>query len=239
MQNYTARRATQAGALGAITAALARSEDLAVLKQVLAGTLDGAGGGGKLIAAPDGWWAIYEKLQSASDPDVRRAAHRLAQRFGNDEAIAKILSNVTDASLTVDQRQEAIRWLAAQRHPELRPKLVGLLGDAALRLETIRAIAAYDDESLADELLKQYSGFDAEAKRAAVQTLAARPKSGWKLAQAIKSETIPRSDIPAYIPRQLRRVVGSGFVEIWGRSTSSLPQKLNPSSAIASYSPRR
>ena len=49
-----------------------------------------------------------------------------------------------------------------------------------------------------------------------VQTLAGRPKSGWKLAQAIKSEKIPRVDIPAYVPLQLRRVVGSGFAEIWG-----------------------
>ncbi|MGI9242251.1 MAG: PVC-type heme-binding CxxCH protein [Verrucomicrobiales bacterium] len=218
LQNYAARRVTQAGALGAVSRALGQSEDPALLWQLLSGTLDGAGGGGKRLVIPEGWWETYEKLQTVDDPDVRRAAHLLAQHFGSDEAISKALASVTDTGLASDQRQEAIRGLAAQQHPELRPKLISLLADAeaALRLEAIRAIAAYDDEGLADELLKNYQGFDTEAKRAAVQTLAARPKSGWKLAQAIKSESIPRSDIPAYIPRQLRRVVGSGFVEIWG-----------------------
>ena len=35
------------------------------------------------------------------------------------------------------------------------------------------------------------------------------------LAEAIKSEKIPKRDIPSYTARQLRRVVGSGFLEIW------------------------
>lgn len=49
-----------------------------------------------------------------------------------------------------------------------------------------------------------------------VHTLASRPGYGWGLAMAIKDNKVPRRDVPAYLARQLRRVVGSGFVEIWG-----------------------
>jgi putative membrane-bound dehydrogenase-like protein len=221
LQNYAARRAAQAEALAATVKALGHSSDIEVQKNFLAGTLDGIGGGGKKIPAPDNWKAVYEKLKSG-DKEVGGLAQRLAQRFGDNEAIMNMLARVSDKNADVNQRSQAIRGLAAQRHKVLAPKLLGLLGEEGLRLEVIRAIAAFDDESMADELLKRYDKFTAEEKRAAVQTLAARPKSGWKLAQAIKSEKIARADIPAYIPRQLRRVVGSGFVEIWG-SVEELP----------------
>ena len=77
-------------------------------------------------------------------------------------------------------------------------------------------MAAYEQDAMARELLKRYRTFSDEEKRAAVQTLASRPKYGWELAKAIKHGKVPRADIPAYIARQLRRVVGSGFMEIWG-----------------------
>ena len=214
LQNYAARRAAHAKALLATVAALGQTSDLEVQKNFLAGTLDGIGGGGKKIPAPDNWGVVYQRLKS--DKSVARLAEKLAQRFGDNQATMQMLARVGDKNAAAELRQQAVRGLAAQRHRELAPKLVGLLGDEALRLEAIRAIAAYDDESMADELLRRYDGFDDAEKRAVVQTLAARPKSGWKLAQAIKAEKIPRSDIPAYVPRQLRRVVGSGFVEIWG-----------------------
>jgi putative heme-binding domain-containing protein len=36
------------------------------------------------------------------------------------------------------------------------------------------------------------------------------------LTEALKNGTIPRRDVPAYAARLLRRVVGNGFVEVWG-----------------------
>jgi putative heme-binding domain-containing protein len=36
------------------------------------------------------------------------------------------------------------------------------------------------------------------------------------LTTALKNNAIPKRDVPAYVARQLRRVVGSGFVEVWG-----------------------
>jgi len=64
--------------------------------------------------------------------------------------------------------------------------------------------------------LKKYKNFTLVEKQEAIQTLASRPTYGWRLAGALKENTISRKDIPPYIALQLKRVVGNGFVEIWG-----------------------
>jgi putative heme-binding domain-containing protein len=49
-----------------------------------------------------------------------------------------------------------------------------------------------------------------------MQTLSSRPRYGWAFTQALKNNVIPKNEVPANVARQLRRVVGSGFVEVWG-----------------------
>jgi putative heme-binding domain-containing protein len=65
-------------------------------------------------------------------------------------------------------------------------------------------------------LLEMYPKLNEAEKAEAIQTLAARPKYGWLLTQALAKKTIAKRDVPTYTARQLRRVVGSGFVEVWG-----------------------
>jgi putative heme-binding domain-containing protein len=65
-------------------------------------------------------------------------------------------------------------------------------------------------------LIEHYGEFTLAEKLQAIQTLSSRPKYGWLLSQAIAKNIIPKSDVPAYAARQLLRVVGSGFIEIWG-----------------------
>ncbi len=91
-----------------------------------------------------------------------------------------------------------------------------MLKQEALRVEAIRAIAAFDDVELATGLLEQYNTYSAVEKLEVIHTLAARSKFGWELTQAIKSNAVPRRDVPAYVARQLQRVVGNGFLEVWG-----------------------
>ena len=215
LRNYTARRAAHEDALESIVAAAGKTQDVDVRRDLLEGALDGIGGR-KKVPAPDSWEAVYAKLKDDPDGEVRGAAQRLAQRFGDVDASAAMLERVSDGAAPVGKRIESIGELAAKQYPELAGKLLGLLGDKRLRIAAIRAMAAYEQDAMARELLKRYRTFSDEEKRAAVQTLASRPKYGWELAKAIKDGKVPRADIPAYIARQLRRVAGSGFMEIWG-----------------------
>ena len=126
------------------------------------------------------------------------------------------MSTLRDKSKNGDERRKALISLARQQRPELVQVLPALLDDQALRLEAIRAIAQYDQGDLGSLLLKKYPGLRADEKREAVLTLSARPRYGRMLTQALKDKSIPKTDVPVHVARQLRRVVGSGFVETWG-----------------------
>ena len=119
-------------------------------------------------------------------------------------------------TVAVDDWRRALRTLAAQRRPELVPELAGALDEAPLRVEAIRAIAAYDDEGLGKLLIAQFQTFNSAEKYEAVQTLAARGRYGRMLTEALASGGISKADVPPNVARQLRRVVGVRFAEVWG-----------------------
>ena len=91
-----------------------------------------------------------------------------------------------------------------------------MLDDPALRVDAIRAIAAYDDDGLGRLLIDRYKTFNAAEKAEAIQTLTSRPRYGRMLTDAIARSVVPKTDIPPYAARQLLRVVGTRFVEVWG-----------------------
>jgi putative heme-binding domain-containing protein len=95
-------------------------------------------------------------------------------------------------------------------------EIPSLLKDPKLRLETIRAISEYDKAEFGKLLVANYNEFSDTEKQQAIQTLSSRSKYGWELTQAIKSQKISKRDVPPYAARQLLRVVGSGFIEVWG-----------------------
>ena len=78
------------------------------------------------------------------------------------------------------------------------------------------AISNYNDSDLGWMLMEKYETFNAEQKAEAVLTLSSRRTYADILTKAIQKEWLPRAEIPAYVARQLRRVMGSGFVEVWG-----------------------
>jgi putative heme-binding domain-containing protein len=113
-------------------------------------------------------------------------------------------------------RRKGLLMLAERQRKELVAELPQLLEEKDLRTEAIRAIAGYDQEDLGKLLLKKYNTFTSAEKLEAMQTLSSRPRYGWLLTRAIQDKTVPKAEVPAYVARQLRRVVGSGFVEVWG-----------------------
>ena len=97
-----------------------------------------------------------------------------------------------------------------------------MYNDPKLRIEAIRATAEYDKEEMGKLLIEKYPRFNATEKLETVQTLASRPDYGWMLTHALRTKVIPKSDVPVYTARQLLRVVGSGFLEVWGAPLDEL-----------------
>ncbi len=211
IRQHAARRAVDANALETLVARLDKRGP--AQQDFLKGMNDGLEGRFG-VKAPANWAAVYKKLQS--DKALAPLAQAVAQQFGDSEAAQQALATLANKKAPIEQRRTALNRLAAQRREPLIAELPALFDEPQLRPDAIRAIAAYDNENLGRLLMERYATMTAEEKAEAVQTLASRPRYGRMLTQALKEARIPKSDVPAYAARQLRRVVGNGFVEVWG-----------------------
>lgn len=208
---FLARRAVDADALEPLIASI--EQQRGKQRHLLEGMRAGLEGRSDL-ETPGAWSQVYPRLQA--NEDVAQLALEVAQQFGDAEAARQMMASLKDEATPLEQRRAAIKGLAQQQNEALHSELRALLDQPDLRVEAIRAIAAFEDEPLGELLLKQYDSLTMEEKQEVVQTMASRPVYGWLLTDALKEESFPKRDVPAYIARQLRRVVGNGFVEVWG-----------------------
>ncbi len=167
------------------------------------------------MKSPDTWGTAYEKLRAAGGESARIAL-QLSQQFGDSVAAESMMQTLQDASVAVEDRREALQGLAGRKREELRLSLVDLLDDALLRRDAIRSISAFDDVTLAQELLKRYPNLSVDEKQEAINALSSRSSYGLELTAALEKGDIPKRDIPAYVARLLRRIVGNRFVDVWG-----------------------
>jgi putative membrane-bound dehydrogenase-like protein len=212
---FIARRTVDsdaANALESLVAEIGRAPAQQV--SLLEGMRDGLEGRVDLPAPPT-WASLYERLKRSGDP-VAGLAHDVTARFDDLESARRNLAAIRNRAASTDERRQALRTLAAQRRPQLVAELPGVLDDAPLRVDGIRAVAAFDSDRLGRLLIDRYSTFTADEKAEAVQTLASRGRYGRLLTEALAKNSIPRSDVPPHIARQLRRVVGPKFAEVWG-----------------------
>ena len=215
LSRHIARRLADAEQFKTLVTSIASAKQNQV--NLLLGMRDGLEGRYD-VKAPPNWLAAYTLLRSGGG-EPSRIALQLSQQFGDTVAAETMLSTLGNKTANVNDRRIALRGLVGRKRPELKKELVRLLSENALRRDAIRAIAAFDDEALADELLKRYAEFSEEDKLEVVHTLASRSGSGRQLTTAIKNGTVPRRDVPAYAARLLQRVVGNGFLEVWGPVT--------------------
>jgi putative membrane-bound dehydrogenase-like protein len=209
---FLARRALDANAVELLVAAIGKRPPSQV--SMLEGMRDGVEGRYDLTA-PSNWAAVYGQLKR-SEPAIARLAREVAQQFGDADVTANNIRAVRSRTASVDERRKALQILTLQRRPQLAPVLPALLDDERFRMDAIRAIAALDDESLGRLLLARYRTFGEAEKTEAMRTLASRGRYGRMLTDALEEGTIPRRDVPPHLARQLRRIVGTRFAEVWG-----------------------
>ncbi len=212
IKKFVARRVTDADATNALVSWMSKQNN--VDTAMVSGLRDGLEGRTDLKTPVD-WKTTYAKLQAQGGRN-KTLSLEIAQFFGDTEAATQYFTTLRNKGANLAERRKALLALGSQQRTELLRDLSLLLDDKDLRTDAIRALANFDDERMAQLLLKKYPQFTEKDKAAAIETLAARSRSGWILAQAIKNKTIEKRDVPASVARQLRRVVGSGFVEIWG-----------------------
>jgi putative heme-binding domain-containing protein len=209
---FIARRSVDAGALEPLVAAIGRHP------RTVASLLDGMRDGltGRFdVTAPPAWPSVLARLRR-SNAHISSLARAVARQFNDTETAQHNLATLRAGSEPLENRRQALQTLAAQRRPQLSGELAALFELPALRVDVIRAIAAFDVEALGRMLVASYPALSADEKREALQTLSSRARYGRMLTEAIASGPVPRRDIPSHLARQLRRVVGVRFAEVWG-----------------------
>lgn len=167
------------------------------------------------MKSPPAWAEVYQRLRT-SGGEAARIALQLSQQFGDSVAAEAMVKTLLDASADPNDRRQALQGLAGRKRAEIKSQLIPLLKDDALRRDAIRAVGAFDDVAFAKELLQRYSQLSGEDRQEVVNVLASRPSYGAALTDAIRRNEVPKRDVPAYVARLLRRVVGNSFVDVWG-----------------------
>ncbi|TDB68218.1 PVC-type heme-binding CxxCH protein [Arundinibacter roseus] len=212
LSQFIARRLVDAEKTELVVAAISKNQPnqlhlLEGMRDALEGRYD--------VSPPINWKPVQANLAKQNNKSAE-IARELSAHFGDSEAARKQIITLKNKTAPTDQRLKALQNLSARQRPELAAELPSLFQESTLRIEAIRAMASYDREAFGKLLLDKYPTLNAAEKREAIQTLASRPAYGWLLTKALAGKTIAKKDVPPYVANQLRRVVGSGFVEVWG-----------------------
>lgn len=207
-----ARRTADADALEPLVTAIGRATTPQV--SLLEGMRDGLEGRFDATPPPN-WGPLHDRLRRLQGP-VARLVLEVAQQFGDAETTTRNLKTLRDTRAPLAERRRVLQILAVQRRQPLVAALPALIDDQRLRVEAIRAVAAFDDQALGKLLIARYSAFTTAERSEVVQTLASRPRYGRLLTEALASGVIPKGDVPIHVARQVRRVVGNRFGEVWG-----------------------
>ena len=214
ISQFIARRTVDADALEPLVTAIGNAPTAEARLNLLQGMRAGVEGRYDL-AAPPNWGPLLERLKG-SEARVARLALDVAQQFNDTETARRNVATLRNRSASTDDRRRALQTLTAQRRPQLIPELPPAVDDPRLRVDAIRAVAVFDDEGLGKLIVAKYPAFSPAEKAEALQTLASRRRYARLLTDALAKNVIPKRDVPVHLARQLLRVVGAGFTDVWG-----------------------
>ena len=110
--------------------------------------------GRKGITIPAAWPQVFEKLSQSPTSKVRDQAVRLALEFRDPFAVVSLLKKLGDPLISSADRVDIIQAMAERQVPELSPRLIGLLDQPDLRTAALRGLAAYDNPTTPEAILK-------------------------------------------------------------------------------------
>lgn len=187
--------------------------------------------GQKSMKLPTGWAGIYTELAKSNNASIRENAALLSLTFGVKQALADLRTVVQAKTNAADFRQRSLQALIDHRAEDLAPFLHELLLDADVRRTALRGLASIPHDETAKHLLAIYPKLNAEEKADAIATLASRKSDALSLLDAIERKQIPRTDVSAFVARQLYALgdakITGRLKELWGeiRDTPADKQK--------------
>ena len=198
-----------------IVSTLQKVNDPKIQVSFLKGMLSGLVGQ-RNVPAPKGWQALKERLGKQGNVEVNKLVSELSQIFGDESASQAALATLLDNTARVEARRSALKSLLAQRYSEVPFVLESLLSQS-FQVDVIRAYATYDYPKASVILLKKYPKFDSHARRAVIETLSSRKSYGQALLKGIEQGRVKKDEVPAYVARSLKALLGEDFEKVYGK----------------------
>ena len=155
------------------------------------------------LEMPKSWRSVFPKLISSEDATVRDRVEAIAVRFGDRRIFPHQRRVLADREADPARREHALRILLDGSDVECVPVLHALLGEPEFRSAALKGLAAFDHPKTADAILAHYPSLTSEERLTAVNALAARPRSARALLSAVKSGDVARTDVGAFVIRQI------------------------------------
>ncbi|HEY7117464.1 MAG TPA: PVC-type heme-binding CxxCH protein [Tepidisphaeraceae bacterium] len=168
---------------------------------VVAAMLDGLIAGHKpFMTAPEGSETLTATLATSTDKSVVNRARQLATRWGAKADVAAALKTLTGRGNPEDDRAASIKLLRGNKSEDVHKALLAVFNDwgvEPVKAEALRALADFGTDADAAAILKCWEHpTSPDVRRAAAQTLAARPAWATALLSAIKAKKVDPADIP-------------------------------------------
>jgi putative heme-binding domain-containing protein len=149
--------------------------------------------------------AALEKDLPADAGDPVQLA--LAVRGGNQTAVAQALAAVGGSELTSAQRIELIKALADARRTDALPTFVELLRRSPgreVRAAVLSALGQFDDQRLAQDILKLWSDLDLPLRHQAAAVLCSRkPWAKHLLEATVGNGVVSKADLPVDLVQRI------------------------------------
>jgi len=192
------------------------SSDPKVRAAVLKGIASGLEGWSK-AEEPASWQGFVKQFES--NEDAAGTIRSLSVVFGDGRALDELLEIANNLEADSGARQSALRSLLQQPDAKLLPLVNRWVTDRIMAGEAIRGLAVFDDPSVPETLVKNWSHFPPH-HGAAVETLVSRSSYALALLSAIEQGRIQREVISPSQARQLVNLnnepVTAKLNEIWG-----------------------
>ena len=229
LKHFMTRRVAALGtpeALAAVTRALAAATDDARRLDVL-DALRLALNGQRKVTMPQEWGTAVATV--GKQPIVLAKAEALSVKFGSATAAQLLRQTLLDAAAHPDARQIALDSLLEAREKSLVEVLQQLILDGQFQGAALRALAAYDDQTIPASILGAYPALSPTARRDALNTLVSRALFAKPLLDAVGAGSVPKHELTAELIRQLRTLkdteVEAKVEKVWGVAHESTADK--------------
>jgi putative heme-binding domain-containing protein len=169
---------------------------------------------------PASWDAASSTFAQSPSERVQSLARDLAALFGDGRALDAIRAIALDASRDLATRRAALRSLIDARAPGLRQACETLFTVRDLSATAADGLSLTDDPTAADFMLERYRTLYGYEKAPVLGTLVSRPAWARKVLDAVADGKIPRTDLSAFLARQIRThndtALNDRLAEIWG-----------------------